>query len=315
VKTAGSVQPQASQPEVRYGTAGWSFPDWYGCFYPKRKPDDGPGSLFTGVLESEDSDVGLAKREPLRYYARYFDLVEVNSSFYGIPRPTTSVRWADLTERTQGPPFLFSAKVPHTMTHEGRLLQREVEAFRDFLAPLRDRERLIAVLAQFPGHFAWCPRAKGLLGGLREALDGLPLVVEVRHASWQTSSAVDFLRDQEATLASIDMPQARDTLPPSELITQPELAYVRLHGRNSEAWFDSKAGRDQRYDYLYSPPELDGWARRISTLSKAAKRTFVIANNHYRGQAPANALELRRLGGEGVTVPRALSETYPRLGS
>ncbi|MBL4845959.1 MAG: DUF72 domain-containing protein [Planctomycetes bacterium] len=306
----------STSPEVRYGTAGWSFPDWYGSFYPQRKVPDGPGSLFTGLLETgEHSDVGLAKREPLRYYARYFDVVEVNSSFYGIPRPTTSARWADLTERDQGPPFLFSAKVPQTMTHEGRILPREVQAFHDFLAPLRDRERLTAVLAQFPGHFAWSPRAKGLLEELREALAGLPLVVEVRHASWQATSAVDFLRGQEATLASIDMPQARDTLPPSELVTQPELAYVRLHGRNGEAWFDSKAGRDQRYDYLYSPPELDGWARRISTLSSVAKKTLVIANNHYRGQAPANALELRRLGGEDVTIPPALGETYPRLGS
>lgn len=304
----------ATSTEVRYGTAGWSFPDWYGCFYPQPKAEEGPGSLFTGVLEEEVPDVGLAKREPLRYYARYFDLVEVNASFYGIPRPTTSARWADLTERREGTTFLFSAKVPQTMTHQGAITPGEVQAFRDFLAPLRDRGRLCAVLAQFPGSFAWSARAKDLLEQLREALRDLPLVVEVRHRTWEDMSAVDFLRDQAATLASIDMPQARDTLPPSELVTQPELAYVRLHGRNAEAWFDSKAGRDQRYDYLYSPDELDGWARRIKTVSGLAKRTLVIANNHYRGQAPANALELRRLGGaEGVTIPPALGQTYPRL--
>lgn len=306
----------ASAGEVRYGTAGWSFPDWYGPFYPQPEAQAGPGALFSGVPErAPDPDTGLAKREPLRYYARFFDAVEVNASFYGVPRPSSAARWVEQTRR-EGRPFLFTAKLPQSMSHQGSFDPGEVRAFRDFLAPLSDQGRLAGVLAQFPPQLAWSPAAAARVDAVRSALPDEDLVVEVRHASWQQGPALEFLRGIEASLANIDMPQGRDTLPPSALVTRPALGYVRLHGRNAEAWFNPRAGRDQRYDYLYRPDELEGWAERIETISQTAKRTLVIANNHYRGQAPANALELRRLGeGSAPLTPAPLARTYPRLGT
>ena len=304
--------------EVRYGTAGWSFQDWYGAFYPTPPPAAaGPGALFTGVLEdAPDPDVGLAKRQPLRFYARYFDLVEVNSSFYGIPRRTTSESWARQTdERPAGArPFWFTFKLPQPMSHQGALEPRELDAFREALAPLRERGRLAGGLAQFPQHFPFSPASQERLRRIRAALPDLDVIAEVRHATWASPAAAEFLAELELTLASIDMPQGRSTLEPAATLTRPQLAYVRLHGRNAQAWFDPKAGRDDKYDYLYGEGELDEWAERIAGLSRLAERTIVVANNHFRGKAPANALELRARAGERVVVPRPLSATYARLG-
>jgi uncharacterized protein YecE (DUF72 family) len=300
--------------EVRYGTAGWSFPDWYGPFYPTPSEDSGPGSLFTGVLDSApDPDVRVAKREPLRYYARYFDTVEINSSFYGVPSVKSATGWLDATERSDRAPFLFSLKLPQLFSHHGDLDPREVEAFKDCLAPIRERGRLLAVLAQFPQQFALSLHAGDLLKRIREAFPDVLLAVEVRHRSWDCQAGWGQLAELEACAASIDMPQGRHTLGPTTELTNPELAYVRLHGRNADAWFDRKAGRDQKYDYLYEPAELDEWAARIEEYSQRAKRVVVIANNHYRGKAPANALELRGMREGSVSVPSPLARTYGRL--
>ncbi|MGE0706568.1 MAG: DUF72 domain-containing protein [Planctomycetota bacterium] len=314
--SAAAAARAETRGEVRYGTAGWSFADWYGTFYPAPATDDGPGALFTGVLdEAPDEDLALARREPLRYYARYFDAVEVNASFYRIPSPRSADGWARQTER-RAPgerEFLFAVKLNQAFTHEDQDDPREVQAMRDCLAPLADRGRLAAVLAQFPQHFAWGERSRERLARLRELFRELPLAVEVRHASWDQDEAFEFLAAHELCAASIDQPQGRNTITPTLRVTRPELAYVRLHGRNREAWFAKGAGRDQKYDYLYGEGELDEWSARIKAFSGLAARTLVIANNHYRGKAPANALELRARGGEQVTVPRALARTYARL--
>jgi uncharacterized protein YecE (DUF72 family) len=300
--------------EVRYGTAGWVFEDWYGTFYPAPPREEGPGALFSGVpAQAPDPDVGLAKREPLRYYARYFDLVEVNSSFYGIPTPRTTSRWVALTERREGPPFLFSFKLPRAFSHEGDLVPAEVQAFHGCLEPVAAAGRLAAVLAQFPHRFSWSSAAAERLERIRAAFPDLPLVAEVRHRSWEEAPALDLLRGLNLTLASVDQPLDDSTLPPQADALSGDLAYVRLHGRNARAWFDPRAGRDARYDYLYSPSEVREWGARIERLAGVARRTLVIANNHYRGQAPANALELRGLREGRAVVPRALGQVYPRL--
>jgi len=304
-----------SAREVRYGTAGWSFADWYGPFYPRPPVDDGPGALFTGVpARPPDPDVGLARRRPLAYYARYFDAVEVGSSAYRIPSPRTTARWCDLTERRAGRPFLFSFKLPLLFTHEGDLQPTDVRALRAALEPVRERGRLGALLAQFPLGFSFTRPARERVGWIRDAFAGLPLVVEVRHRSWEADAARDLLRGLGVTLAAIDQPQCHKTLRPSTALTTPALAYVRLHGRNAAAWFDPGAGRDRRSDYLYGPAEVREWGARIDRLAARAERTVVIATNHLRGQAPANALELRRLREPAaVRVPGALSRAYPRL--
>jgi len=301
--------------EVRYGTAGWVFDDWYGPFYPSKPAGDGgPGSLFSGVPDAApDPDLVLARRQPLRYYARYFDLVEVNSSFYGIPSANTTEGWAAQTERAGPRPFLFSLKLPSLFTHEGRLEAREVQAFRDCLSPLQERGRLAAVLAQFPHSLQSGAHTRERLELIRATFPELPLVVELRHRSWEQDATWELLRRLDLSLAQIDQPQDGTTLGPEVGLASPSLAYVRLHGRNAQAWFDPQAGRDAKFDYLYTPAEVRDWGDRIQALSLHSERTLVIANNHYRGQAPANALELRRLRGEPADAPRSLVTAYPRL--
>ena len=94
------------------------------------------------------------------------------------------------------------------------------------------------------------------------------------------------------------------------------LGYLRLHGRNAAAWFDRDAGRDQRYDYLYGPQELEGVVGRIRTLAGAKDETYVVTNNHFGGKAVANALEiLASLRGGPVPAPPELLRAFPRLAS
>ena len=303
--------------EVRFGTAGWVFDDWYGTFYPAPPQDDGPGALFTGVPQAApDPDLALAKRQPLRYYARFFDLVEVNSSFYGVPRAATVEGWAQQTERREPGqrPFEFSLKLHQAFTHEGWWSDGEVGEYLDCLAPLRERDRLAAVLAQFPHSFEDGAHTRDRIARLRDAFPDLPLVVELRHTSWRQDSTWAWLRQLELGAAWIDQPQDGTTLGPDDVqVADPRLGYVRLHGRNAQAWFDPRAGRDDKYDYLYTPAEVEDWDQRIRALTGLTEKTVVIANNHFRGKAPANALELRKLAGDAVEVPRSLLRTYPRL--
>ena len=160
---------------------------------------------------------------------------------------------------------------------------------------------------------------------LVEAFRPVPTVVEVRHREFlfQPGPAGElatgrgtllcFLEELGASLSNIDQPQGRDTIPPTSINTSP-LAYVRLHGRNTRGWFRQGAGRDEKYDYLYSMAELREWKDRIQRLEKRAKRTVVIFNNHFRAQAPANALELLHLLGlPALDPPAELLGAFPNL--
>src|SRR5262249_13549308 len=154
--------------------------------------------------------------------------------------------------------------------------------------------RLGAVLLQFPFFFANAEPARERLRRLADSLRGAgaPLVVELRHNSWTGEPGLAFLRDAGLSIANIDLPLASTSVAPATRRTGP-VAYVRLHGRNAEKWFRKDAGRDDKYDYLYGAEELDEWISRILELHDEADRTFVITNNHFRGQAVTNALELR----------------------
>ena len=175
--------------------------------------------------------------------------------------------------------------------------------------------RLGAVLVQFPWSFRADDEAFRHLEAVQKDFGDLPLVVEVRHASWTTAQAFHFLRDRGLGFANIDQPASRGSVPPMTLVTSP-VGYVRLHGRNADAWFKKDAGRDERYNYLYADAELDEWIERIREIARASEKTYVFTNNHYRGQAPANALQLlSKLSGGPVPVPPALVDTYPFLES
>jgi uncharacterized protein YecE (DUF72 family) len=187
--------------------------------------------------------------------------------------------------------------------------------FREGLAPLTQSHRLEALLAQFPVTFLYGKSEVRRLGRLRALFDPLPLVLEVRHASWFTPPAVDTIRGLGYSLAHIDLPAAWNHPPDWHAPTGP-IGYLRLHGRNSKQWFREGAQRDDRYDYLYEPAELKLLARRAERIAAEHDTTAVVTNNHFSGQAVANALELLHLlRGEPIPAPQEIVESFPHLRS
>lgn len=286
----------AARPRIRVATAGWSYPDWEGRVYPRSKPH------------------GF---HPLRHLAPSLDAIEINSTFYGMPQPQHAARWADLVAHVEG--FRFVAKLHQDFTHrrepeDPAAWGAVMETWRAALAPLVRRRLLGAVLVQFPASFSEGPRAVRRLGRLRTLLDGLPLVLELRHASWFEPPALAEIAGLGFSLAHVDLPAAWNHPPERHRPTGP-IGYLRLHGRNDATWFRSGVGRDDRYDYLYSPPEIGALARRARSIAAETDETYVVTNNHFEGQAVANAIELRWLlnGRQPVPAPAEIVAAYPRL--
>jgi uncharacterized protein YecE (DUF72 family) len=279
--------------DVYVGPAGWSYDDWKGVVYPDPEPRE---------------------FDALRYVSQFFDLVEINSTFYRPPHPRTTASWARrIRDRER---FRFTVKVWRGFTHgkadsAGR---EEAEAFSGSLAPLAEEGRLGALLLQFPWWFTDGPESRGRLSRLAEWFRGTaPLSVEVRHTSWLAREPMTFLHDLDLGFVNIDLPRARTSPPPTEFATT-GTGYVRLHGRNAGAWFDRNAGRDAKYDYHYGSGEVDEWVRRVRTIAGKTQVTYVVANNHFRGQAPANALQIMaRLADRKVPLPAALARAFPDL--
>jgi len=280
---------------IRCAPAGWSYADWQGRVYPRPKPK------------------GF---HPLAYLADYVGGVELNASFYALPRLQWVERWARLVERA--PTFRFTAKLHQSFTHE-RLpdddaeLDRRARAFRAALAPLERADRLSGTLVQFPHSFRASPATWRHLDRLGAVLGPVPRVLEVRHASWFGPGELERLGRAGWSVAALDLPAASDH-PPEEFPPTGPLGYLRLHGQNRAAWFDRDADRDQRYDWLYGPDELDRIEARVRHLAGEVDETWVVTNNHFEGKSVANALELEaRLTGGPVAVPPPLVATYPRL--
>lgn len=279
---------------IRVGPAGWSYPDWEGIVYPRAK------------------EKGF---HPLAHLARYVDCVELNSSFYATPRAEHAARWATLI--ADRPRFRFTAKLERVFTHQKLPPEPELthraEAFLEGLEPLRAAGRLSALLVQFPFGFVQGAAGVERLARLASAFGHLPLVLEVRHRSWFEDEGLTAIADLGYSLAAIDLPAADDHPPAVPPLLGP-LGYVRLHGRNASAWFDPKAGRDRRYDWLYAPEELAEVVQVTRRLATGRDETFVITNNHFSGKAVANALELLfALGGERPLAPAELRSAFPRL--
>ncbi|MCZ6596122.1 MAG: DUF72 domain-containing protein, partial [Planctomycetota bacterium] len=211
-----------------------------------------------------------------------------------------------------------------TFTHEplpaeSGELEREANRFLEGIEPLIRSERLSAILLQFPFSFRWDPSSLARLQHIERSFGHLPLVLEVRHRSWFGSEALQAIEALDLSLAAIDLPYAADHPPPipwgpSGPPNLGPVGYLRLHGRNADAWFDPRAGRDQRYDYLYGPDEVAEIVKATRRLASGRDETFVITNNHFSGKAVANALEiLSELGGEKRLAPSELVQAFPRL--
>jgi uncharacterized protein YecE (DUF72 family) len=276
------------------GPAGWSYADWDEIVYPGRKD---------------------AKFDRLEYIASRFDLVEINSTFYRTPARSTCRGWAD---RVSGfPGFLFTAKAPRAVTHaKERSPQKEIAPFKTALEPLIEDGRLGAVLVQFPWSFRPTKETFEYVKTVTDALHPFPAAVEVRHGEWSSPRSTGFFRENAIAMCGIDQPLVGNSLGPEIHVESRALAYFRLHGRRKDKWFAENTSRDERYDYLYDEAELAPWGERIRRASAKTPRVFAVLNNHFRGQAVVNALELRAmLAGEKTRAPRTLLSRYPRAKS
>ena len=287
---------------IRVGTAGWSYKDWEGIVYPP----------------------GMKKTEhPAAYLARYFDVIEINSSFYGHIRPELGKLWCRKVAEVN-PRFRFTAKLNRVFTHSPNAVIEPTSAAT--LVPNPEDERLAkqglnaiagegrlgALLIQFPVSFRNTNENRDYLEGLLGRFADYPQVVEVRHASWNNEGILRYFTEKGVAFCNIDQPLLGRSLAPTGHATS-KIGYIRLHGRNYDQWFDSDS-RNDRYNYLYTEKELAGWQKRIEGVAARTEVTFVITNNHFEGQAAVNALQLKHaLSGQPVVAPETLVQHYPVL--
>ncbi len=275
----------------RIGTAGWSYPDWQDLVYAKG--EKGPNQL--------------------RRLSQWFDCVEVNSSFYRIPDEDSSKSWSQAVSENKN--FLFLTKAYRSFTHEQEMRPGDLLTFKRFLDKFMGTERFGMLLFQFPWSFKYTSNARQYLARTLNEFKDYPCAVEVRHDSWWNEAFFDGLREFETTLVNIDQPDLKGNIQLDGTQTT-DISYFRFHGRNIEAWWKKEETYyGERYDYLYSQGELQQFHEVIKKSGETAKSTFMIMNNHHRGDAVVNGLELAdKLGILKGPVPRGLmKEWHERL--
>jgi len=292
-----------SRGEIRIGTAGWSYKDWEGIFYP-------PG-------------MRQRKVHPLQYLARFFDTAEINTSFYGPLKPELVKLWCHRVAEVN-PNFVFTAKLYRAFTHSPLSIMEPTSAAsirptdedeiqtREGLDALAGEGKLGALLIQFPVSFKNTSLNREYVDRLVRQFIEYPCVVEVRDSSWNNPETLANFAQRNVGFCNIDQPTIGKSMGPTEHVTAP-IAYVRLHGRNYDQWFDSD-NRNDRYNYLYSETEVSQWKERIMHVSQKARTTYVITNNHFESKAGVNAIELKAMIREKrVPAPPTLIQRYPEL--
>jgi len=289
--------------EIRVGTAGWSYKDWEGIFYP-------PG-------------MQRQKRHALEFLAQCFDVVEINTSFYGHIKPELAKLWVRKVDAVN-PKFVFTAKLHRSFTHSPIAVMEPTSAAtirpndedeklaREGLDALASAGKLGALLIQFPVSYKNTSLNREYLESLLRQFIEFPRVVEVRHESWNNPETLSYFTERSVAFCNIDQPLIGRSLGATEHVTSP-VGYVRLHGRNYDQWFEAEKSAD-RYNYFYSEAELAGWKEKIERIAKKAEVTYVVANNHFEAKAGVNALQLRHmLSGERVKATETLLKHYPEL--
>jgi uncharacterized protein YecE (DUF72 family) len=290
-------------PQVRIGTAGWSYKDWDGIFYP--------------------SGMQRSKQHPLEYLARFFDTTEINTSFYGPLKPELAKLWCRRVGAVNKN-FVFTTKLYRAFTHSPIAVMEPTSAAtirptdedesrtREGLDAIAAEARLGALLIQFPVSFKNTSLNREYLDRLLRQFIEYPRVVEVRHSSWNDAETLAAFSQKNVGFCNIDQPVLGRSLTPTEHVTG-AIGYVRLHGRNYAQWFDSD-NRNDRYNYLYNEGELAAWKERVESVSERAHTTYVITNNHFESKAGVNALELKAMiSGRRVLAPPTLIQKYPEL--
>jgi uncharacterized protein YecE (DUF72 family) len=281
---------ERTRGRIRVGTAGWAYADWNGVVYPKPMP--------RGV-------------DRLAWIARYFDVVEVNSTFYA-PAPLERAQgWLAHTE--SAPDFRFTVKLWRRFTHErdAAWTPQDERDVRVALDPLHAAGKLGAVLVQFPWSFRRTDENREWLGDIVSAFGDLRLVVEIRHESWNVPHFYESLAERGVGFVNIDQPLFKRSIKPSAVVTSPT-GYIRVHGRNYKDWFRESANVRERYDYLYLADELAPWVARTEEIAGSAEEVYVLTNNHNLGKAAVNALQLESMLTRSlVDAPPSLIEAYP----
>jgi uncharacterized protein YecE (DUF72 family) len=285
---------------IHIGTAGWSYKDWEGIVYPEQLK---------------------RKMHPVEYLAQYLDLIEINTSFYGHIRPELGTLWCRKA-RSVNSGFLFTAKLNQAFTHSpaaaiestsAATIKPNVEAeklAKEGLDSIAGEGALAALLIQFPVSFKNTNQNRDYLEWLLTRFKQYPLAVEVRHASWNNEGILRYFGEKGVAFVNLDQPRLGRSLSGTEHVTG-AVAYIRLHGRNYDQWFEAERCED-RYNYLYTEKELAGWKTKVENVAQKAELTLVVANNHFQGKAAVNALQLKHMvTGRRVKAPPVLVQHYP----
>jgi len=308
--------PRKKNSKILVGTASWSDPGFVEKWYPKK----------------------MRAADRLDWYARHFEMVEVNSTFYSVPDARMVERWSAATPDQ----FTFDVKLHQLFSFHStpakllppdlqrraeidgkgkvqptRALQETMmENFLRSISILRAGGKLGALLLQLSPAFS--PRQHELseLSLVIEMLRDYELAIEFRNRNWvvgeRLGSTIAFLKKHRAAFVNVDAPMAEHfTIMPSDLdeITNPHLTYLRLHGRNARGYLTGKTVA-ARFDYDYSAEEISDVAERTKSLARGADEVHVIFNNNNLDYAPRAALRLRKALGQLVVGPPQTAELF-----
>jgi uncharacterized protein YecE (DUF72 family) len=249
---------------IYIGTSGYSFKDWVGNFYPEN----------------------IKSGEMLSFYAQYFKIVEINSTYYVIPKPQSFEKMLSNVP----PDFQFTVKANGGMTHEKPESVSVFDRFEEAIQPLVEANKMKGILAQFPPSFKNTQENRVYLNRFKDTLSEYPLIVEFRHSSWDKEPAFDFLKNLGIAYCSVDEPDLPGLMP-SKAIATTNLGYIRFHGRNKKAWYGGDSS--ERYNYLYSDQELRCWIPKIKHISDNTEELLIFFNNCHAGHATRNALKMQ----------------------
>lgn len=283
------------------------------------------GRLLIGTSSWSDQGgfypPGLKAAEQLPFYARSFPIVEVNTSYYHVPRRAMVEGWVAKTP----PGFRFDVKPPRELTSTpeqpgGEAPEPDADlarTFADAIGPLRVAGKLGAVTFQFPPSYRNTEEHREYLRLLPELFPGLPLAVEFRRRDWLDGEHADetlaLLRETGLSYTMADEPQVgTGTVPPVYGVTHPRLAIIRFHGRNAGSWYAFGASSSGRFDWDYSEAELDEWRGKIAFALDEAEEVHIFFNTNRDDQGTRNAFRLMDLLGV-ARLPDAESATQPPL--
>jgi uncharacterized protein YecE (DUF72 family) len=250
---------------IKIGTSGYSFQDWKGVFYP------------------QDIDKG----KMLDFYAKHFDTVEINSTYYRIPHPLVFYK---IAHKTPGD-FEFIVKTHKNITHTREDIAGSANELKQSIRPLAEALKMHGFLAQFPWSFRRTDSNLDYLKKCRELFGDFPFFVEFRHKSWVEDRVFEFLRNEDIGFCCVDEPQLEGLVPPVVKATT-QVGYIRFHGRNKDGWWK---GAKDRYDYLYTEEELKDWLERIKEIRQLTRKAYLFFNNCTEGQAVRNAQMMKGL--------------------